>query len=153
VLLLTAVMPVGAIEVHGQVTNVGMNQFTWDNLSFPTGFYYDLNKNLGAETLTFRLSDATPTGATLSDEIDVTGTRGIVYKTQAQLKKFNFKPWGQYHAIGFLGDLYFAAYDPTVNADIVNAGETVALLYDVSKNRNLMSNDQISKILIDNKNG
>jgi hypothetical protein len=39
-----------ASEVRGQVTNLGVNQFTWTNANFP-GFYYDIDKNLGAETL------------------------------------------------------------------------------------------------------
>jgi S-layer protein (TIGR01567 family) len=68
----------------------------------------------------------------------------------AQLKTFKYKPWGQYDVIGFLADKYFAAYDNTVTADVTNAGAKVACLYDASKNRNLMTNEQISKILIDN---
>jgi S-layer protein (TIGR01567 family) len=151
-ILLTAVMPVEAIEVHSVIANVLMPQITWDNSSF-SGFYYDIDRNLGAETITFRPTSSTPTGATLSDQTDANNNiRGVFYETKAQLKKFKYKAWGQYDVVGFLGDLYFAAYDPTVTLDIVNAGETVALLYDVSKNRNLMTNEQISKILIDKKN-
>ena len=150
--LLVILISVGAaddVEVRGSATNVGVAQFTWDNFTFP-GFYYDINKNLGAETLTFTLSGATPTGATLSDQQDpATGMRGAVYETRAQLKKFKYKRWGMYDVIGFLGDKYFAAYDPTVTADIANANEGVALLYDGSKNRNLMTNEQISQVLVD----
>ena len=139
----------GASEVRGQVTNVGVNQFTWDNVTFP-GFYYDISKNPSAETLTLRLTDATPTDATLNDYQDATtGLRGVVYQTTAQLTTFKYKPWGQYDRIQFLGEPYFAAYDPTVTANVANAGESVAYLYDASKNRNLMTNEQISKILID----
>jgi len=134
--------------IRGQVTNVGVNQFTWDNTSF-AGFYYDMNKNLGAETLTFRPTLATPTGATLSDQPNADGYRGVTYETKAQIKKFKYKPWGQYDVIGFLGDIYFAAYDPTVTADVSNAGADFAYLYDASRNRNLMTNEQISKLLVD----
>ena len=134
--------------IRGQVTNVGVNQFTWDNTSF-AGFYYDMNKNLGAETLTFRPTLATPTGAALSDQPNADGYRGVTYETKAQIKKFKYKPWGQYDVIGFLGDIYFAAYDPTVTADVSNAGADWAYLYDASRNRNLITNEQISKLLVD----
>ena len=134
----------GTYELRGTVANVGNNTMTWDNSSF-AGFYYDIDKNLGAEKLTFSLSDANPTGATLTDQ-EVTGApRGVVYKTVAQPKLFKFKPWGQYEVIGFLADRYFAAYDSVVTPDVTNAGESVAFLFDKSKNRNLMTNEQIQR--------
>jgi S-layer protein (TIGR01567 family) len=77
---------------------------------------------------------------------------GIAYTTHAQFKNFKFKPWGQYDVVEFLGDNYFASYDPTVTADVANAGESAAFLYKYSRNRNLTANEQISKVLIDNKN-
>jgi len=140
----------GTCMIRGQVTNVRVNQATWDNVTFP-GFYNDISKNPGAETITIRpdVTTMTPTGATLSDQPDVNDNRGVVYETQAQPKNFEFKPWGQYEVIGFLGDQYFAAYDNTINVDVTNAGESVAFLYDASRNRNIMTNEQISKILID----
>jgi len=144
---LAVVVSAQEVDVRGQVTNVGVNQFTWNNANF-AGFYYDIDKNLGAETLTFSLSDSTPTGATLSDQ-ENNGVRGIVYKTEAQLKNFKYKPWGRYDVIGFLADKYFAAYDSNVTPDVTNAGESVAFLYDKSKNRNLMTNEQITKVLMD----
>jgi S-layer protein (TIGR01567 family) len=147
--IMISVAAAGNVEVKGMTTNVGVPEFTWDNATFP-GFYYDMSKNLGAETITFRLSGATPTGATLSDQPDANYYRGVVYQTMAQLKNFKYKPWGQYDVIGFLGDQYFAAYDPTVTVAVTNAGEYVAFLYDASKNRNVMTNEQISKVLIDN---
>ncbi len=148
-LLFATIMPAGANEVRGQVTNTGVPEFTWDNSKF-AGLYYDVDKNIGNETITFSLTDATPTGATLTDQ-EVNGApRGVVYETQAQLKTFKYKPCGQYDVIGFLADKYFAAYDPSVTADVTNAGAKVAYLYDASKNRNLMANEQLSKILIDN---
>ena len=62
---------------------------------------------------------------------------------------FSFAPWGQYEVIGFLGDGYFAAYDDNVTEDILRADETVAFLFDKSKNTNLMTNEQIDKVLVD----
>lgn len=150
-LVLATIVPVAAVDTvgsHSHVTNLGVNQQTWDNISFP-GFYYDIDKDIGTETITFRTTDPTPTSAMLSDQ-EVNGApRGVVYETQAQLKRFKYKPWGQYDVMGFLTDRYFAAYDPTVTVDVANAGEAVAFLYDASKNRNLMSYEQIRKILMD----
>ena len=138
----------GTYELRGSVTNSSSTESIYDSGSFP-GFYYNLDKNMGAERLTFRLTGATPIGATLSDQPDANNNRGVVYETAAQLKTFKYMPWGQYCVIGFLGDKYFAAYDPTVTAGVTNAGAMVAYLYDTSKNRNLMIGDQIDKILID----
>src|SRR5271157_1598439 len=132
--LFAMILPVGANEVRGQVTNLGVPEFTWNNVSFP-GFYYDLDNNLGAEQLTFRLSNVgmDKDAATLSDQPDANGNRGITYSTQAQPLGFSFAPWGQYDVIGFLGDEYFVAYDPTVTSDVTNADESVPFLYDTSK--------------------
>ena len=150
-LLLATVMPVMAVDTvgsHSTVADTELNQVTWDCNNF-SGFYYDINKNLGAETITFRPTDATPTGATLSDQPDELGDRGVVYTTHAQLKIFKYKPWGQYHVIGFLANKYFAAYDNTQTADVAYAGGGMPFLYGMSKNRNLMTNEQLSEILID----
>jgi len=139
----------GNVEIKGITTDVGVPEFTWTNATFP-GFYSDIDKNLGAEQITFRLSNVYPTIATLSDQPDANNNRGIVYTTQAQIKTFKYKPWGQYDVIGFLGDKYFAGYDSSVTSSVADAGEHVAFLYDKSKSRNLMTAEQLSKILIDN---
>ncbi|MGD0953561.1 MAG: S-layer protein domain-containing protein [Methanotrichaceae archaeon] len=125
----------GTYELRGAAADSSMNEFTWDNSTFP-GFYYNIDQNLGAETLTFRLSNTTTKSAMLSDQLDANNNRGIVYETSAQLKTFKYKPWGQYDVFGFLGNEYFAAYDPTVTADVAAANEDVAFLYDQSMNRN-----------------
>ena len=138
----------GLYELRGSVANLGQNEFTWDKTTFPA-FYYDIDNDLGAEQLTFRPSNCNPDSAMLSDQADANGFRGIVYTTQAQPKNFKFKPWGQYEVIGFLSDKYFAAYDSTVTAIMKTDGESVAYLFDQSRDRNLMVNDQIGKVLID----
>jgi len=138
----------GTYELRGAVANTDQDTFTWDNSTFP-GFYYDIDKNLGTEKITFTLINKTPTSATLSDLIDANGNRGIVYATEAQTKNFKFKPWGQYDVIGFLGEKYFAAYDSRVTYGMTDAGETVPAIFDASRNKNLMINEQISKVLID----
>jgi S-layer protein (TIGR01567 family) len=135
-------------SLQAYVTNVGVPKFTWDSTTF-SGFYHDIDNNLGTETLTFSLSDARSDRALLSDQPNANGDRGVIYNTKAQLKKFKFKPWGQYQVIGFLGEGYFAAYDNTVTQGMIDTGEQTAFLYGKSKNSNLMSNEQISKILLD----
>ena len=77
VVLSAMIVPVGANEVRGQITNLGVPEITWNNVSFP-GFYYDLDDNIGAEQLTFRLSDISVNKdtATLSDQPDANNNRG-----------------------------------------------------------------------------
>jgi S-layer protein (TIGR01567 family) len=145
--LLAAVMPIVSaenIELRGSVTNLGVTEFTYDNTNF-AGFYYDIDKNLGKEQITFTPTGDDPAAKTLSDQ----EPRGIVYTTTSQPKNFKSKPWGQYEVIAFLSERYFAAYDAVETAGMTNAGETVAYLFDKSKNRNLMTNEQIARILID----
>jgi S-layer protein (TIGR01567 family) len=122
--------------------------FVWDHSNFP-GFYYDLDKNIGAEQLEFRHSEATPSSATLSDQMDVDGNRGVVYTTAAQTKFFKFRPWGAYELIGFLGDIYFATYKQEVTQSMVDANESIPFIFDKSKNRNLMTHENLCRILID----
>lgn len=137
----------GSYELRGSVTNLGVKEFNWTNATF-SGFYYDIDDNIGTEKLTLRLSDVNPSSATLSDQPDANNNKGIVYTTEAQAKHFKFGAWGQYEVIGFLADEYFASYDSVVTKDVSNANETVAFLFDKSKNRNLMTNEQISRVLV-----
>ena len=134
--------------LHGSVANLSVKEFNWTSTNFP-GFYYDVDKYIGTERITFRLSDVNSDSATLSDQADANNLRGITYTTHAQPKNFKFKPWGQYAVMGFLGESYFVAYDGTVTQNVLGAGETVAYLYDMSNNRNLLANEQISKVLED----
>lgn len=136
------------VEVRGQVTDISVPSFAWNTLNFP-GFYYDLDENVGNEQITFKLYEEEPTSAILDGNTDADGNYGITYTTTAQSKGFKFKPWGQYNAIGFLGEGYFAAYDNTVTQSMKDNKEPVAYLYDNSQDKNLMTNEQISKVLID----
>jgi len=153
-LLLAAALPAeaaeGTVEARGQMTNIGAPVFTYDAANFP-GFYYDINKNIGTEQITLTLTnmDSSGTTATLSDVEGPEGARGIIYQTTAQMKNFKFKHWGSYYLIGFLGEPYFAAYNVVTTAAMSSAGESgTPYLYDRSKNRNLMTNEQLAKILM-----
>ena len=134
--------------VNGSITNLGIDQITWNNATFP-GFYYDVDSNVGNEKITFRLSNVNLDSAGVDDQADSNNNRGIVYTTSAQNKEFKFRPWGQYEIIGFLGEGYFAAFDNTIAHKTQNADDTSAYLYENSDHTNLIANDQISKILMD----
>lgn len=135
-------------EIRSAITDLGQSEYTWNPMNFP-GFYYDVDKNIGTEQITLRLSQATSASALLSDVPDADGNRGIIYTTMAQPRNFRFNLWGQYQEIGFLGEGYFAAYSNGVNSAMNNALEQIPFLYDTSKNRNLMTIEQISRVLID----
>lgn len=134
--------------LHSSIANLGMDQITWNNATFP-GFYYDIDSNVGNEKIKFKLSSVKPDNAVVDDQADSSNNRGIVYTTNAQNKDFKFKPWGQYKIIGFLGEGYFAAFDNTIAHKTQNADDTSAYLYEKSNETNLIVSDQISKILMD----
>ena len=138
------------IGVRSDIHDLGEKSVTWDSYTFP-GFYYDIDDDIGTENLTFRLSNIAQdkASATLRDEPDDNGNRGIVYATEAMPIDFGFWPWGQYDEIGFLGGEYFAAYDSNSTWDLSATNQSVPFLYDKSENRNLMSDELISELLND----
>lgn len=143
-LLYTLASLVDAIEIRGQATDIAISAFTWDYTNF-AGFNY-------GESLTIQPSDVDVnwSTATLSDMQDANVNRGIIYLTMARPMNFKFKQWGEYKVIDFLADRYFAAYDNAVTTTMQQDNLKVPYLADVSKNDNLMTNEQISKVLIDN---
>ena len=152
IILLTIVILSQAqgIDVRSDIHDLGEKSVTWDSYTFP-GFYYDIDDDIGTENLTFRLSNIAQdkASATLSDEPDANGNRGVIYTTEAIPIGFSFGPWGQYDEIGFLGEDYFAAYDSNVTWDLSATSQSVPFLYDKSEKRNLMTDELISEILND----
>ncbi len=143
-LLLATAMVVGAVPsvevrgavagtINGQSNLVDGNSFTWNPQNF-AGFYYDIKKDIGTETMKFDLTE----GNKLSGD----SPYGIKYTSTAQNKDFEFEPWGSYKIIGFGADPYFAGYNP---------GEDVAsnLFYSESTDKNSLSSEQLEKVLID----
>lgn len=124
-------------EIRGQVagtvngqSNLGYDSsFTWNPQNFP-GFYYDINQELGTETL--KLSGNNP--------------YGFIYTTTAQNKHFEQALWGSYKVIGFLTEKYFAGY---------NQGNTEQdgsnIFYKESADKNSLASGQLEKILMDSK--
>lgn len=106
--------------------------FTWDSQNF-AGFYYDIDHDVGTETLT-----ATPRDNKLSGDYPC----GLVYETTMQETPFKFKDWGSYNVIGFLGEKCFAGY-------IEGSNFENGYLFEKSAVRSSISNGQIERILLD----
>lgn len=126
----------GTYEVRGVARDaVGGADISWDATDFP-GFYYDLDNNLGGESLQLSLS-ASPTK-------DSSEPAEAIYRTVAEECEFDFKNWQKYYAIGFLGEKCFAGYvsndsDPQSNSR----------LYSESTDTNIMDDEILSSVLID----
>ena len=137
-------IPVHALEIRGAVagtingaSNLVDNSFTWDPQNFG-GFFYDLKKDLGTESLKFVLTE--------NNKLSGDTPYGIIYTTTAQNKNFECHLWGSYQVIGFQGEKYFAGY---------NQGYTEAdgsnIFYAESTDKNSIGIEQLEKILIDSK--
>ncbi|MGB8216786.1 MAG: S-layer protein domain-containing protein [Candidatus Methanoperedens sp.] len=75
-------------------------KYTWNPMSF-SGFYYDINSDVGNENLTMTMNSYT----------DRTINAGnIVYDTAPEEVKFGYTGFGSYQVIGFMADKYFAGY-------------------------------------------
>lgn len=72
------------IDVRSLVHNLGEDEVNWSGFNF-SGFYYDMDDDIGYETLTFRLSNVSlaKDRAVLSDQPDAYGNRGVVYTAEA----------------------------------------------------------------------
>ncbi len=117
----------------GQSENLGGGSFTWSPQNF-AGFYYNVDRDLGTESLTTTLAE----GNWLSGDYP----NGIEYQTMAQLARFSFQDWGRYRIIGFLGEPYFAGYYLAEDwgADLLNRE---------SIDENSLASEQLEKILRD----
>jgi len=130
VMLATAmvVSAVDTVEIRGQVAT---GDFTWNPQNF-AGFFYDIKKDIGTETLTTKLTE----GNRLSGD----SPYGITYSTTAQTKDFEFGDWGSYKVIGYLANKYFASY-------IESANESPLVSETTDKNQ--LSSEQLLQILTD----
>lgn len=99
-------------------------EYTWTPQSF-SGFYYNVNTGEGSENLTVDLIN--------TDERTISAGN-MIYETRPLNSDFKYRDWGKYQAIGFMTERYFAGYCGS----------------EFSDNISLMSNEKLSKILIDN---
>lgn len=131
-------------EIRGQVagtingmSNLADNSFTWDPQNF-AGFFYDIKKDLGTESLKFVLTE--------DNKLSGDAPYGVTYTTTAQIKSYERTLWGSYKVISFQAEKYFAGY---------NQGYTEAdgsdIFYVESTDKNSLSSEQLEKILIDSK--
>jgi len=130
VLLLATAMAVGAadsVEIRGKVAT-GSDTWTADDFA---GFYYDLDDNIKTEELTTTVTDG-----------KLAEPDGVVYTTRVQEDDFDYDAWGTYNVIGFMADKYFAGY--------INAEGTDDVLFEESDDENVLSDEQLLKILVDN---
>ena len=102
---------------------IAENSSTWNAHDFGW-FYYDLDKDVGGEQLS----------------VDVHGRTAekshIVYTSSAWSSDFEFKPWGKYQSVAFLGKRYFAGYPDSSFTDAKSA----------------LEKGELREILIDDKN-
>jgi len=99
------------------------------------GFYYDIDDDLGTESITMSISNG--------DTLDGDATpAGVQYMTEVQKNRFEFENWGAYDCIGFLGENHFAGY-------IREAEATQSHLASLSENKDLISSEMLSLVLID----
>jgi S-layer protein (TIGR01567 family) len=125
----------GTYEIRGSVAGTG-DSFTWTPQNF-AGFYYDINDDLGTETLK----------TTLTDDNNLSGDPpyGIVYQTAAQTNDYEYRGWGSYTVIGFLGEEYFAGYTENFYSDENN------VMFSKSTDENSLYSEQLEVILVDDK--
>lgn len=111
--------------------NKGMStRYTWSPMSF-YAFYYDVNDNVGNESLQINL--AGPTTRTVARD-------KLIYKTAPENVTFKYKGWGGYNVIGFMADKYFAAYTTATSNDITKGSPVSTIGY-----------AQLHKVLKDDK--
>lgn len=88
----------GGAEIRGTVAT---GDFMWNPQNF-AGFYYDIDGDLGTETLSTVITE----GNKLSGDQPY----GVSYATTAQKKDFEYNGWGNYQVMGFLGNKCIAGY-------------------------------------------
>ncbi|WP_407282891.1 S-layer protein domain-containing protein [Methanolobus sp. WCC1] len=113
----------GTYELRGTVAEDD-DLLTWTPLNFE-GFYYDIDEGIQTETL-----ELTAISGRSIDDGD------LVYTSTPASVEFEHSDWGEFQVIGFMAEKYFAGYTDDTDVDDVD---------EVS----LMSNGQLSKVLLD----
>ncbi len=106
--------------------------YTWNPMSF-SGFYYNIDKDVGNESITITLNSYT----------DRTISKGnIIYSTTPEEVGFGYSNFGSYQVIGFMADKYFAGY--IANTTITNARPSTTFA-----GKSALAQGQLHKVLID----
>ena len=86
----------------------------WNAMNY-SGFYFDPENMLGNETLVlYSVQGRTvspPSNPSVYQENNTAFQKGFQYTTFLQPKEFEFKPFGSYYVINFMGMQWFAGYD------------------------------------------
>ncbi len=96
--------PAEGFELRGPVAEVVDGAtYRWSAQDFG-GFYYDLDDDVGGESLSLRIS-----GGAIDD-------LGAVYTSRAQEETIEFPLWGSRMTLGYLGDPHFVGYGRAISA-------------------------------------
>ncbi len=107
-------------------------QARWNATNY-SGFYFDPEDMLGDETLVL----FPPEQRRVSPPPAVNSQIGLRYTTFTQPKEFEFKPWGNYYVINFMGMQWFAGYDSSVTG--------------TKAEKSLLEHDYLGRVLWDAK--
>ncbi|MCZ7384207.1 MAG: S-layer protein domain-containing protein [Candidatus Methanoperedens sp.] len=107
-------------------------KYTWNPMSFP-GFYYDINSDVGNESITMTM--------TAYNDRRIKANK-IVYVTTPEEVKFGYTGFGSYQVIGFMADKYFAGY--VANTTIANAQPSTTFT-----GKSALAQGQLHKVLMD----
>jgi S-layer protein (TIGR01567 family) len=144
----------GDYQIRGAVAGTFRNgipnleaddSFTWNTQNF-AGFFYDIKNDLGKEELKLTLTGDVNNPNVPKNKLSGDAPRGAIYTTTAQKKAFERKLWGSYNVIGFMAEKYFAGYNLGVSEE-----DGSNIFYAQSTDKNSLSDEQLEKILIDNK--
>ncbi|MCZ7356688.1 MAG: S-layer protein domain-containing protein, partial [Candidatus Methanoperedens sp.] len=107
-------------------------KYTWNPMSF-SGFYYDINSDVGNESITMQMNSYTDRRINAGN---------IVYDTTPEEVQFGYSGFGSYQVIGFMADKYFAGY--TSNTTIANAQPSTTFA-----GKSALAQGQLHKVLMD----
>ncbi|MCX6677843.1 MAG: S-layer protein domain-containing protein [Methanothrix sp.] len=111
----------------------------WDTLNY-SGFYFDPENDLGLEALVLysikgKTVSPPPSAPVIFKENNTAIQQGFQYTSLIQPKNFDFKSWGHYFVINFIGMQWFAGYD-----SIIEGGKST---------RSLLENEYLGQVLKD----
>ena len=110
----------------------------WNSANY-SGFYFDQKQSLGAETLVFYNVKGRglepPKKPIVYEENKTVVQSGLQYTTLLQPKEFEYKPWGHYFVISFLGAPWFAGYDSSLEGK--------------KSSKSLLENEYLGRVLLD----
>ncbi|WP_370575133.1 S-layer protein domain-containing protein [Methanomethylovorans sp.] len=113
---------------------VAEEEFKWTPMNFE-GFYYNIDEGIGEESLVVKEID---------DRTIKKGT--LEYKSQPEEVRFEHDEWGEFEAMGFLADKYFAGYPDNKFSDgisLVSNGELAKVLIDSEEKKTLFSGSSL----------